>query len=63
MVNLQNKKKVSQPGVNKHYFYPNFVYKGLTPPPTMGCHPMLTENGNFVTNALRGDLSKGNVRP
>ena len=36
MVNLQNKKKVSQPGVNKHYFYPNFVYKGLTPPPHYG---------------------------
>ena len=33
------------------------------PPPTMGCHPMLTENPNFVTNALRGDLSTVNVRP
>ena len=30
---------------------------------TMGCHPMLTENANFVTNALRGDLSTVNVRP
>ena len=30
---------------------------------TMGCHPMLTENTNFVTNALRGDLSTVNVRP
>ena len=24
---------------------------------------MLTENANFVTNALRGDLSTYNVRP
>ena len=32
-------------------------------PPTMGCHLMLTENANFVTNALRCDLSTGNVRP
>ena len=30
---------------------------------TMGCHSMLTENDNFVTNALRGDLSTVNVRP
>ena len=30
---------------------------------TMGCHPMLTKNTNFVTNALRGDLSTVNVRP
>ena len=22
----------------------------------MGCHPMVTENANFVTNALRSDL-------
>ena len=29
---------------------------------TMGCHPMLTENDIFVTNALRGDLSTVNVR-
>ena len=29
----------------------------------MGCHPMLTKNANFVTNALRGDLSTLNVRP
>ena len=29
----------------------------------MGCHPMLTENANFVTNALKGDLSTVNVRP
>ena len=29
----------------------------------MGCHPMLTENANFVTNALRGDLSTVYVRP
>ena len=28
----------------------------------MGCHPMLTKNANFVTNALRGDLSTVNVR-
>ena len=27
-----------------------------------GCHPILTENANFVTNALRGDLSTGNMR-
>ena len=26
-------------------------------------HPILTENANFVTNALRGDLSTVNVRP
>ena len=24
---------------------------------TMGCHPMLIENANFVTNALKGDIS------
>ena len=30
---------------------------------TMGCHPMLTKNAYFVTNALRGDLSTDNVRP
>ena len=29
----------------------------------MGCHPMLTENANFVTNTLRGDLSTVIVRP
>ena len=29
---------------------------------TMGCHHMLTKNANFVTNALRGDLSTVNVR-
>ena len=29
----------------------------------MGCHPMLTENAYFVTNALRGDVSTVNVRP
>ena len=29
----------------------------------MGCHPTLTENANFVTNALSGDLSTVNVRP
>ena len=34
-----------------------------SPPPTMGCHPMLTENTNFVTNALKSDLSTVNVRP
>ena len=28
----------------------------------MGCHPMLTKNTNFVTNALRGDLSTVNVQ-
>ena len=28
---------------------------------TMGCHPMLTKNANFVTNALKGDLSTVNV--
>ena len=33
------------------------------PPPTMGCHPMLTESANFVTNALRGDISTCEVRP
>ena len=33
------------------------------PPPTMGCHPMLTENANFVTNALIGDLLIVNMRP
>ena len=37
---LSLKKKCSQ----------NFL--GVVPPPTMGCHPMLTENANFVTNAL-----------
>ena len=30
---------------------------------TMGCQPMVTKNANFVTNALRGDLSTVNVRP
>ena len=29
----------------------------------MGFHPMLTENANFVNNALRGDLITVNVRP
>ena len=29
---------------------------------TMGCHPMLTKNANFITNALRVDLSTVNVR-
>ena len=29
----------------------------------MGSHPMLTENANLVTNALRGDLTTGIVRP
>ena len=29
---------------------------------TMGCHPMLTKNANFLTNAFRGDLSTVNVR-
>ena len=32
-------------------------------PLTMGCHPMLTENANFATNALRRDLSTVNVQP
>ena len=27
---------------------------------TMDCHPMLTKNANFVTNALRGDLATVN---
>ena len=27
----------------------------------MGCHPVLTENDNFVTNALRADLSTGDA--
>ena len=35
----------------------------LDPSPTMGCHPMLTENAIVGTNALRGDLSTANVRP
>ena len=30
---------------------------------TMGFHPMLTKNANFVTNALRCDLSMVNMRP
>ena len=34
-----------------------------SPPPTMGCRLMLTENANFVTGTLRGDLSTVNVRP
>jgi hypothetical protein len=29
----------------------------------MGCHPNLTENANFVTNALRSDISTVTVRP
>ena len=29
----------------------------------MGCHTLLTENANFLTNALRGNLSTVNVRP
>ena len=29
---------------------------------TMDCHYMQTKNANFVTNALRGDLSTDNVR-
>ena len=40
----------------------NKTYPHCLTPPTMGCHPMLTKNTNFVTNALRGDLSTINVR-
>jgi hypothetical protein len=29
-------------------FFCTFLRRGL---PTMGCHPMLTENANFVTNS------------
>ena len=29
---------------------------------TMGCHPMLTKNANFVINAIKDDLSTVNVR-
>ena len=28
----------------------------------MGCHPMITEKANFVTNALKDDLSTVNVK-
>ena len=50
-------------GVKKNTrLFIHILWISVLPPPTMGCHPMLTKNANFVTNALTGDVSTGNVR-
>ena len=59
------------------WFFKKFGFLGILVPPycgigatirigregTIGCHPMLTENANFVTNALKGHLSTVDVWP
>ena len=49
--------------LKKKTFFPPILWIRVGGQPIWISHPMLTENANVVTSALRGDLSTGNVQP